>query len=435
MSQNQQFLQDFQNSMDRLAGMNQKIQDSLKQKQQFSDKLVNKLKEINAKIQALAGQINQLKANLDKLKGEVNNNTSAIGDKDKQIADLTQRINALEGEKQQLAQQLADFQKKTNDEKVALQQKIDNDEAQIRKLTEDNVALKNQSDALTKELANQGDLQGQHAEQLKKQTEQFQEQLAQQEQANKQQIDALMAKIKESDDKVLDLQKQLQVKTDEAAAHAKTIEDSQSQGQTQIAQLNKQIQDLKTENDDLIERIKSATVAISQAIENLETLANSVPNQQTEQYIDKLFEEIEQSIQNISGVLQGRQSQQGQPQQGQPKGNQISPNETVTLSQVGGPEVQVQVQTILDELNKKIRQNAGQKYIDALKAMQQPGVTAKDIPNILSNNNIAYKNNQIMGGKSKSKKTKKVRKQRGGFTYKANVRRRSISSKASKSTR
>jgi len=430
MSQNQQFLQDFQNSMDRLAGMNQKIQDSLKQKQQFSDKLVNKLKEINAKIQALAGQINQLKANLDQLKGQVNNNTTAIGDKDKQIADLTQRINALEAEKQQLGQQLADFQKKCNDEKLALQQKIDNDEAQIRKLTEDNVALKNQSDALTKELANQGDLQGQHAEQLKQQTEQFQQQLAQQEQANKQQIDALMAKIKESDDKVLDLQKQLQVKTDEAAAHAKTIEDSQSQGQTQIAQLNKQIQDLKTENDDLIERIKSATVAISQAIENLETLANSVPNQQTEQYIDKLFEEIELSIQNISGVLQGRSSQQGQP-----KGNQISPNETVTLTQVGGPEVQVQVQTILDELNKKNRQNAGQKYIDALKAIQQPGVTAKDIPNILSNNNIAYKNNQIMGGKSKSKKTKKVRKQRGGFTYKANVRRRSISSKASKSTR
>jgi chromosome segregation ATPase len=430
MSQNQQFLQDFQNSMDRLAGMNQKIQDSLKQKQQFSDKLVNKLKEINAKIQALAGQINQLKANLDQLKGQVNNNTSAIGDKDKQIAALTQRINALEAEKQQLGQQLADFQKKCNDEKLALQQKIDNDEAQIRKLTEDNVALKNQSDALTKELSNQGDLQGQHAEQLKQQTEQFQQQLAQQEQANKQQIDALMAKIKESDDKVLDLQKQLQVKTDEAAAHAKTIEDSQSQGQTQIAQLNKQIQDLKTENDDLIERIKSATVAISQAIENLETLANSVPNQQTEQYIDKLFEEIELSIQNINGVLQGRSSQQGQP-----KGNQISPNETVTLTQVGGPEVQVQVQTILGELNKKIRQNAGQKYIDALKAIQQPGVTAKDIPNILSNNNIAYKNNQIMGGKSKSKKTKKVRKQRGGFTYKANVRRRSISSKASKSTR
>ena len=65
MAQNQQFLQDFQSSMDKLNGMNDMIQNSLKQKKEFSDKLVAKLKEINEKIKDLAGQINQLKASVD----------------------------------------------------------------------------------------------------------------------------------------------------------------------------------------------------------------------------------------------------------------------------------------------------------------------------------------------------------------------------------
>ena len=47
MTQNQQFLQDFQNSMNKLNGMNQKIQENLLQKKEFSDKLVAKLKDIN----------------------------------------------------------------------------------------------------------------------------------------------------------------------------------------------------------------------------------------------------------------------------------------------------------------------------------------------------------------------------------------------------
>ena len=423
MAQNQQFLQDFQSSMDKLNGMNDMIQNSLKQKKDFSDKLVLKLKDINEKIKDLAGQVTKLKESVNGLQGQVANNSTAIGDKDKQIADLTQKMTALEGEKQQISQQLTDFQKQNNDEKIALQQKIDADEAAIRKMTQDNETLKKQADTLTAELANRGDMASQHAEQIKNQTEEFQKQMAQVQQENQAKIDGLMAQIKDCDDKMLDLQKQLKDKTDEAAAHAQSITDTQTQGQNQIAQLNQQIEDLKKQNDDLIQRIIAATQAIKQATENLEILANSVPNQQTEQYIDQLFAEIEQSIKNISGVIQGNPSQPV---------HQIQADEEITISVPGGQPIQVPYKTIISELKRKAAQGGNvQKYKDALAQIRQAS-NPTDVTSILNNNNISYKNGAIMGGKKTKKmggkKTKKIRKQKGGFTYKANSKRKGITS-------
>ena len=424
MAQNQQFLQDFQSSMDKLNSMNDMIQNSLKQKKEFSEKLVAKLKDINQKIKDLAGQINQLKASVDSLQGQVSNNSGAISSKDKQIADLTQKITTLEGEKQQISEQLTNFQKQCNDEKAALQQKIDADEASIRKFTEDNEALKKQSDALTAELANNGATAAQHAEQIKTQTEEFQKQMAQAQQENQTKIDGLMAQIKDCDDKMLDLQKQLKDKTDEAAAHAQSITDTQTQGQSQIAKLNQDIEALKKENDDLIQRIIAATQAIKQATENLETLANSVPNQQSEQYINQLFAEIEESIKNISGVLQGNPIQPG-PQPGpQPQPSQrINSSQLISVQVPGGALEQVPFSTIIAGVQKKAGQSGNvQKYKDALKPLRQ-ATTPQQVTDILNQFNISYKNGAIMGGK----KTKKLRKQKGGFTYKLNSKRKGLS--------
>ena len=278
-----------------------------------------------------------------------------------------------------------------------MQQKIDADEAQIRKLNEDNEALKKQADVLTAELSSKGDSQNQHAEQIKQQTEGFQKQLADQQQANQTQINELMAKIKDCDDKMLELQTQLKNKTDEVAAHAQSITDTQNKGESQITQLNEQITQLKSQNEDLTKRIVSATQAIMQATENLENLANSVPNQQSEQYIDKLFQEIEQSIQNISNVIQGK---------GQPTANgKLNANDTITpINQLNGQPIQVTYSNILGELSKKIKQNAGKQYIDASNELKQPGVTVNDVANILKKNGITFKNGAIMGGK----RTKKI---------------------------
>jgi chromosome segregation ATPase len=425
MTQNTQFLQDFQDSMNKLNGMNELIQNSLKQKKEFSDNLVIKLKNINQKINDLAGEINKIKATIDGLQGQTNTNSTNINDKDKQIAQLTQRINELENEKQQIAQQLTDFQQKAIDEKNTLQQQIDNSEELIRKLTEDNTAIKNQANALTTELAGKGDIQTQHAEQIKTQTEEFQQQFEKQQQSNQSRINELMDKIKDCDDKMLDLQKQLKDKGDEAASHAQSITDTQNQGQSQIEQFNQQITQLKNENNDLVQRIISATQAIKQATDNLEILANSVPNQQSEQYINQLFSEIEQSIQNISGVIQGKPISEIEPI------SEFKPNDEITIIQPGGQPQQVQFKVLLQELKRKSSQQGNvQKYKDALQQMRQ-AKTIKEIQIIMSRNNIVFRNNAIMGGK----KTKKNKKQKGGFSYKINTKRRSITTNNSSSRR
>ena len=259
-------------------------------------------------------------------------------------------------------------------------------------------------------MAGKGDIQTQHAEQIKTQTEEFQQQFEKQQQTNETQINELMAKIKDCDDKMLDLHKQLKDKADEAASHAQSITDTQNQGQSQIEQFRQQITQLKNENDDLVQRIISATQAIKQATDNLEILANSVPNQQSEQYINQLFSEIEQSIQNISGVIQGN-----------PVSN-IEPNDEITIIQPGGQPQQIQFKVLLQELQRKTSQQGNvQKYKDALQQMRQ-AKTTKEIQIIMSRNNIVFKNNAIMGGK----KTKKNKKQKGGFSYRINTKRRSI---------
>lgn len=433
MAQNQQFLQDFENSMNKLNGMNEKIQNSLKQKKDFSDKLLAKLRDVNERIKGLAGQINKLKEDVASLQGQVSNNSSDISGKDNQIAELTQKLNALEAEKQQISQQFADFQKQTIDEKNALQQKINEDEEKIRQLTDENTNIKNQADALTSELSGKGDLQNQHAQEIKSQSEDFQKQLESQQQANQSKIDELMAKIKENDDKILELQTQLQQKTDEAAAHVQSINDAQSQGQTQVAQLQKEIEELKTENNDLIQRIIGATKAIQQATSDLETLVNYVPNQQTDDEMEQLFSEIQLSIQNISSAIQGNPAAANAATV-----QRIQPNEEITLQDTGsGSPVQIQYNVILQQLKAKsaIKGSGGQKYKDALlqlKTAQNP----QDVAPILSRNGITFKNNAIMGGRKtkkiyKTNKTKKIRKQKGGYTYRNSVKRRSITSTSS----
>jgi chromosome segregation ATPase len=414
MAQNQQFLQDFQDNMNKLNGMNQKIQESLIQKKEFSDKLVAKLKDINSKIQGLANQINQLKTNVDELKGNVNNNSNDVNDKDKQISELKQRISSLENEKQQMSQQLEILKKQNLDEKTSLQEQIDNNEAQIRKLTQDNEAIKNQAN----DLANKGNMQSE-------QNKDLQQKLSSKEQNNQAQIDGLMNKIKEQDDKMIELQKELQNKTDEISSHAKNVTENQAQAQNQINQLNQEISELKNENNILVQRIVDATQAIKTATENLEALANSVPNAESEQYINQLFSEIEKSIQNISGVIQGKQQNQG---------NQtiqaMQPNQMINIPQIGGPSMQISYANLLAELSRKASQGGNvQKYIDALSQSRQ-AKTNDEISTVLNKNNISLKNGKIMGGRKNIKnknKTKKIKKQTGGFTYKASSKRRSVS--------
>ena len=424
MSSPPQFLVDFQNSMTQLETMNKKVQGTLAEKNRFNKKLQDRLQKINQMIQQLAGVITNLKAKVDNLQGAVNNNSSSIGQKDKQIADLTQRLNALEGEKQQLTQNLTALQTQANNDRTALQQKIDADEAQIRQLTDENTLIKNKSDALEAELASKGNLPAQHAEELKKQTDVFQAQLAKQQQDNQVQIDKLMAQIKDREDQMAALQKQLQDKTAEADARVQSITDTQSKGQAEIVQLNKQIAELQAANDDLVQRIRAATQAIMLANENLRLLSETAPNMQSEKEVDNLLDEIQNSIQTISNDIQGNPTQSSMYSSN--KQNKVKINVLDDKGQPRKIDLDVLRGKLIDEFNKaRTTGNLGAGKLEQALIFLRSG-DYNVLSDFLNNSGIRFYNNSnkmMFGGK---KRTKKHRKQKGGYTYKANIKRRSV---------
>lgn len=425
MSNPPQFLTDFINNMNKLKQMNQTVQKTIDDKQNFNTTLNNRLKNINGLIQKLATDINNLKAKVDGLQGQVNTNSSAIGDKDKQIADLTQKMKTLETDKASLTQQLGDLQNKTNAEKADLQKRINDNEAKLRALIDQNAILDDRAKALDAELTSKGDLPRQHAEEIKKQADGFKEELEKQRLANQAEIDKLNAKIKSDEAAIQNLQKQLQDKTNEAASHAQNVSNAQNQCQGQIAQLTTEKNKIIAENNDLIERIKEANAAIIQALTNLQALTDSAPNIQNQKELEDLLSEIEASIMAINTAMQT-----GQP---------ASPNkaEINVLDETGNPFTgirKIQQQIALSKLQEKLSKESiparQQKLKNAIAFIQNNKANTATIENYLRKESFKFQkgNNEVtFGGKKRSStKTKKSKHQRGGFTYKTCKKRGSI---------
>ena len=447
MTTKAQFLQQFQDSLTRLGGVHTKIAASITQKKTFSEELIVKLRDINGKIQGLAGEITRLKSEVDGLHSQVQSNTASIGSKDKEVTDLQQRISALEAEKQQLDNQLRDLESRYASEKNAAQQQIDQHEASIRTLTEQNTAIKAQADALTAELAGKGDLQGQHAAEITKLTEESRQQLAAQQQANEDKINQLHGEVQSLQEVETHLNQQLAAKTAEVETHTQNISSTQTTTQSQITQLTTQIAALEAENKDFLDRIIAATQVIQQATGALEALEASIPpDAQTGTDITALFDEINRSIQNISGVIQGRAaapppSPGPGPSSGLPKVLKLPL--TTPLAYLGK---NFTLGELITDLNSKPKTNSrGQQTAYALTIQQINGATdADDVIYILQKNNITLtRAGKIFGGKrqnttkkTRTKKNKtnknktnknKTKKQKGGFTYR-HIKRRSINS-------
>jgi len=425
MSNPPQFLTDFINNMNKLKQMNQNVQKTIDDKKNFNTTLNNRLKNINGLIQKLATDINNLKAKVDGLQGQVNTNSTAIGDKDKQIADLAQKMKTLEAEKASLTQQLGDLQNKTNAEKADLQKRINDSEAKLRALIDQNAILEDRTKALDAELTSKGDLPRQHAEEIKKQADGFKEELEKQRLANQAEMDKLNAKIKSDEASIQNLQKQLQDKTNEAASHAQNVSNAQNQCQGQIAQLNAEKDKLMAENKDLIDRIKEANAAIIQALTNLQALTDSAPNVQNQKDLEDLLGQIEASIMAINTAMQT-----GQPA--------AAPNreDINVLDETGNPFTgtrKIQQQIALNKLQEKLSKESiparQQKLKNAIAFIQNNKTNSNSIEKYLKDNVFKFQkgNNEVtFGGKKRaSTKTRKHKKQRGGFTYK-NSKRRSI---------
>lgn len=436
MSQSEKFLSDFQEKMNRLADIRRQLQASVEFKTQFTNDLKTKLGDINNKIRQLAGLINDLKTKADDLEKQVGTHTTSIGDKERQIGEINEQIATTTAEKDRITQEYTQHKDRTQAQINEQQAKIDEMEAQLQQVTEQlRVATQEKQSAQDKADALQRDMQAStdqkdrdHAEAIKQLTEQNQSQLAEQEKQ-------LMQRINECEAKITGFEEQLRNKDAEHQQTRQQLDENQNQSQGQVAELQRQIDILTRENEEIVQRLVAATQAINEANDELEAIVNSVPNAQTKQEVDALLNEItqqlEQSIQNISRAAQG------QPPQGA-QGGQIDPNTNIEVSGFN-----MTYGKIISELDRKAKQlarsnpGAENKYNLALSKIRASGNPA-DVPQILTDYIVTIKagadGSGVVSGGRKTRKNRKNKNQKGGFTYKINSKRKGMTYKVSKRT-
>ena len=456
MSQ-QDFLTNFQNSLDKLNGLNANINDNnIKNQREFNSHVVSRLQEIIQKINALGEKIKLLKNAKEALQNKVNDNNSGIADKDRQITQLTQQIKSLTEEKTNLQQQNQELTNQTSEKTKAIQTLIDEKEVQLRNLQSENDTLKSgisacesQLAALKTDVESRGTAtQQQHANEIQKITDAHNATNQQLQKSNSEEINALQSKLQELNDKLTQNQQQIAQLTQQITEKDKQIEQLTTQNNnnitsssSQIQELQKTIQDsnaklqqlqseneeLKKQNLELSQKIQQATQVINAATDNLQTLSNAKIDP-TE--IDNLLAEVEKAIASIDSTLEGNNSTNSTTSQ-QPVSSTESNastswvlNHLDEVSPLNGYSYR-QVITLLDDQIRNIQPKYKQQKITD-KQMFLDQKDKRSLDNLIRLNlKLTTDGTRIKGG---TKKTKKNKKQKGGFTYNLNAKRTPLSS-------
>jgi chromosome segregation ATPase len=428
---NPNFKQEFENSLQRLAQINDAIDANLKSKQEFSARIIQRLSAINDKVKQLGDAIKTLKDELTNLQAQAATNNTHIENIGTEVSSLKTQILQLTDERNKAIAELDQLKKQYQTDIQDFQKRIDDCEEKLRQLTEQNVQITQQRDALDAELKKTGDVGTAHADELKKMSDQHAQELQQKDEQLRLQQDANNAKIKQLQDEIAVKEAELNKTIADVGNNASqlqeqivTLNKEKEEKENQIAQLQAQITALQNENQDLVNRIIAATQAIADATNRLQELNDPAAFNETE--LDAKFQELEASVQQISNAIQGNPLANNETSLQPMPGQNRFPSDTQIL--LNGQNLTLQ-QIILQLKNKpqKDRNTGGpSKYALALSAVYK-AQTAEEVVQALQSLNVGAKNGSIYGGK----KTKKHRKQKGGYTYKLNSKRRSISSRSS----
>lgn len=413
------FINNFEASMAKLANIRRGIQSNIEMKEQFSNNIKNSLAQINTRLKDLAGQISALKQQADDLQMQVNTNTASVGDKDRQLQELQSRMQQLQSDHDEALKQLNSEKQQLADAANQKQQQIDEMENQLREITGLKDNLTSERDALRNELQGKGDQAQQHADQIKMLSEESQTKLKEQE-------EQLLTRINDCEQKIQAFEQQIKDRDDEIARLNQELQNSQGQAATASQELQKQIEQLTQQNGELVQRIVQATVAINEAADELDAISKGVPNAQTQDEVNALLQQIEESLENIGRAIQGQRAAAPVSQ------GMLAENSPISVvDATSGQRVDMPLNALKRELQRKAVQlrnsnpNIENKYQIALDKINQ-STSQQEITNILRG--IAIKNTQRGLEVSGGRRTKKIRKQKGGFTYKSTSKRRSISS-------
>ena len=469
---------DFEASLRKLGLINDAIAKNIENKRDFSRLIIDRLGRINQLIQELAGKIKMLKDELANLKGRVASNVTEIDDKNREMRDLARELQEMtlrNNEAREAYKVLSDNSQK---EKQQLQQALSHTETQLQTTNGLVTRLTAERDALQQELTNRGDPNA-HAQEIQNLTDAHGQNVQQQQEQHRLAINDLMEK-KNRELEVATAESQRL--TEELRLLNVQIHDTQEQHAEQLRQiqltvqqltaektaLTAQIQDLQTqiqtltdENNDLIQRIIAATRAISDATNNLRQITDNDPAQFNQDEINETFANLEASIQAISNSLSGNGPQNNNNNNNNNSSSSsrsskiVLPLDTmITVKDNKNNDLTFTLDQIMIELRTKASRVAGiDKYETAVNAIKS-ATTPQEVAAILSKNNIIFKNGAMMGGKynktknikrrknktrkNKTRKNKTIKnktrfkRQKGGFIYSSNTKRKPLSNSFSK---
>jgi len=393
-------------------------------KREFSTTVIDGLTAINQRIMELANDIRQLKEELAGLQnqvvgnnGQIENNNVRLRELEEQNAQLTTQRDAAVAELDQLKQQ---YMNDTKD----FQRRIDECEGRLRQLTEQMNTITLERDALRNELNGKGDLANQHATQLQQLTTAHEEQLRLQEKDCNRRLQELQAQMQPLRDEIVTKDAEIARLTLELANNSSELQRrideltaQNTSNEARIRQIYEAAQGLEVENRELIALIREATESIRTAIGRLAEFNDPASFDIAGR--DRVLAEINTSIENIRTLINER----GVAAAANPPPAAGPPSNIVNFQ-----GVQFNIADLLQQLRVKSKQvpidrSTGQpsKYVVALEAIQNGSPPEQ----ALADARVPVKNGKIMGGKTKKRKYKK---QRGGFTYKNNAKRRSFTS-------
>jgi chromosome segregation ATPase len=409
MASPNEFIVQFEQSMKKLNDARANVQIAIQSKEEFNVSLQKNLVDINDKLKNIADKISMLKNRADSLQGQVDGNNKSISEKTKEMETIQRQIAELQSEKEAVISQ-ANNEKQTLTQKINDQQQlIDQKEDALRTINNQLQEITNEREALKNELNSRGDKDQLHAAELERMSNENQGKLAQQQQE-------LTQKINECDAKIQDYERKIQENESAISTAQQNTQNTISELTAQLEKANQEKQDLTSLNNELIDKIRSATGAISEAADELVRLSNAAPNLRTKADVDQIVREVNDSIQQISNALS--------------RGPELNPlvpikvnNFVFTYDQIRSRLAEKAKQR---RTNPRVSEDYG-KALDEVRSAQTP----EEVADALIKYQIPMTANGISGGR----RTKKIRKQKGGFTYKSTSRRRSISSTPKSSRR
>lgn len=415
---NANFLQEFDDSLKKLSQLNDVIVANTQSKKEYSTAIIQNLKAINEKIKGLLDKVKQLKTQVVGLQGQVNTNTSGVTKNQVLITELQQKIAQLTSETTACDNNLKELTEQSTADVAAAQQKIDECEQKLAGLTQQNITIQAEVDALKKASTGNSDL----ATQIDEITKQNAAQLKQIQDENNAKIADLTLQINRSDEEIARLTQESTGNTTQLQAQLAQQQTDITAYQQQLAVLQQQTDELKKENDDLIQRIIAATTVINNATQNLQQLSDPTNYSQAE--LAQAFAEIEKSIQDISNALQNSTPEGG------PGSRRGLNNPDIHLQNMDKKPFTLKQRQLIDILKEKPQidnfTRGPSKYALALQAVQNARTEQEVLDGLKG---IEIKNNTVMGGKkhkNQKHRTKKNRKQKGGFKYSNKAKRTSF---------